>query len=83
MDFLDLLPQDLSGGRMIESMIILFIVWRKIKPHLHAIEERLKGVENAVTIGFKAGETRFKTIEDRLTVLEKKGDNHGSDDKSL
>lgn len=60
----------LSFGRMIESMAILAIVWRKLKPELKKFDERLAGLATIVENGFKSGESRFQKIEERLTVLE-------------
>lgn len=77
MDFLDIAmgfasksAHDLSGGRMFESLILLAIIWRKLKPHLTKIEERLQGLESAVSEGFKAGESRFQQVESRLKKVE-------------
>lgn len=63
--------KDVSMGRMTESIIIVIIVWYKIKPHLTNVEQRLKGLEDALTKGFSSGEIRFKAIENRLDELEK------------
>ena len=75
MDFLHtiggMLPADLSAGRMLESDVLLAIIWRKLRPHLDAIEKRLGGLEDAVNLGFANGESRFKTIERRIHALEK------------
>jgi hypothetical protein len=62
--------KDLSPGRMFESVLLLTIIWSKLKPHLKKIEDRLGGVENAVQTGFASGKTRFEMIENRLKVLE-------------
>lgn len=76
MDYFSLLftnfSNDLSPGRMVESMILLYIIWKKIKPHLDTLEARLAGLEKAVQDGFKTGESRFTAIEDRLAILESK-----------
>lgn len=68
--FLDKLMSDISTGRMVESFVLLMIIWRKLKPHLTNIENRMKGLEEAVTNGFNKGETRFIKIEERLDALE-------------
>lgn len=81
---LDLLPiaisvaKDVSPGRLIESMVILFFLWKGVSKHLMKIEKRLEGLENALREGFSKGETRFQKIEDevkeikgRITILEK------------
>lgn len=74
MDFINtignMLPADLSAGRMLESIVLLTIIWRKLRPHLEKIEKRLEGLEGAVTTGFNAGEQRFTKIEQRINVLE-------------
>ena len=72
------LTGDLSTGRLLESFILLWIIWRKLSPHLIKIENRLAGLEKAVTDGFNMGEQRFQTIEIRLTLLENKGQTNGS-----
>ncbi len=64
------IPQEISLGRMIESAVLLSIIWSKLKPHLKVIETRLEGLENAVKEGFALGETRFQKIERRLNDLE-------------
>lgn len=66
-----LMPNDLSTGRLLESAIMLTIIWRKLKPHLKTLEDRLAGLENAVQTGFNSGELRFQKIEERITALEK------------
>jgi hypothetical protein len=71
--------KDLSPGRMFESVVLLVIIWSRLRPHLKVIEDRLGGVENAVKVGFEAGNQRFKIIENRIMVLEKgilKGDSN-------
>lgn len=74
MDFLSPLIEkvtsDLSAGRMIESFVLLTIIWRKLSPHLKKVEERLEGLEKAVKEGFNSGEQRFEKIEGRIFVLE-------------
>lgn len=76
-----MLPTDLSAGRMLESVVLLAIIWRKLKPHLEAIEKRLGGLEDAVNLGFANGEHRFQKIEKRLDELEEQkpagGKHHG------
>lgn len=64
-------PKDISLGRMAESVVLFWIIWSKLKPHLKKVEDRLEGVESAVKNGFNSGEQRFEKIEDRLIVLEK------------
>jgi hypothetical protein len=65
---------DLSVARIVEAYVIFAIVWRKFKPHLTKIEDRLSGLEEAVKAGFNLGEQRFEKIEKRITVLEIKGE---------
>lgn len=79
-------PHEISLGRMIESVVLLSIIWSKLKPHLKKIEDRLEGLETAVKTGFDNGETRFKLIEWRISALEQtKGPANGtsSNDQSL
>lgn len=61
---------DLSLGRMVEGFVIFYFVWKKVSPHLTKIEERLAGLESAVSSGFNSGEQRFTRIEGRLDALE-------------
>lgn len=69
--------KDLSPGRMLESFILLAVTWSRLKPHLKKMEERLAGLESALTAGFKSGELRFERIEDRVTDLEKQKPHEG------
>lgn len=74
MDLISLISlvfSDFQPGRVIESLVFLFVLWKKVGPHLTKIEDRLKGLEKAVATGFSAGEDRFIKIEDRLLILEK------------
>lgn len=66
--------KDLSPGRMFESVILLTIIWSKLRPHLQKLEDRLGGLEKAVQAGFLTGDGRFERIEDRLEKLESKGE---------
>lgn len=66
-----LVGKDIQPGRLVESLIFLGVLLWRIRPHLKRVEERLAGLEKAVTDGFKSGEQRFKGIEDRVTQLEK------------
>jgi len=78
MDFLSILEpmtKDLSPGRMLESLIVFFVVWNRLKPHLKKIEDRLEGVEKAVNSGFNSGSIRFTQIENRLEILENNKNN--------
>lgn len=63
-------PQEMSLARMGESVILLAIIWSRLKPHLKKIEDRLEGLEKALQVGFSTGETRFIKIEARITALE-------------
>lgn len=87
-DFLPILfarfGQDLSPGRLFESVILLSLIWKKLGPHLKVIENRLGGIESkcsglekAMTNGFNQGELRFKQIEGRLTDLEEQRPKEG------
>lgn len=69
---------ELSPARILESMLILFVIWRKVKPHLTKIEERMAGLEKALREGFNTGNIRFLNLENRVKELEKKGDSNGS-----
>lgn len=72
---LQLIFSDFQPGRVVESLVFLFVLWRKVGPHLKRVEDRLEGLEKAVAAGFSSGEARFINIEDRITVLENtKGD---------
>lgn len=73
---------DFQTGRMIESLIFLFVLWNRVKPHFKKIEDRMEGMEIAVksltqtmTSSFEAGEQRFSNIEKRLDAIE----NHPDD----
>ncbi len=79
------IPKDISIARILESTILLSLIWSKIKPHLTKIEQRMEGLEQAVKVGFNNGSIRFETIEYRLKKLEEiktetipKGDNYGT-----
>jgi hypothetical protein len=61
---------EISPARMLESIILLGLIWRKLSPHLTKIENRIAGLEAAVREGFKSGELRFERIETRVTTLE-------------
>ena len=63
--------KDVSPARMFESAILLGIIWSKLKPELKKVNDRLEGLEKAVTSGFKSGEERFTRIEARLAAVEK------------
>ncbi len=52
-----------SLGRIFEAVVVLGLVWSKLKPQLKILGERLEGLEVAVRDGFKSGEHRFDTIE--------------------
>lgn len=71
-------PKDISLGRMFESILLLFLIWSKLKPHLKKIEDRLEGLEKAVGDRFNSGEERFTKIEARIQQLEitKKGEKY-------
>lgn len=64
------LLKDVSPGRLAEGLVLTFVVWRQVKPHLTKIEERMEGLEKAVKHGFQSGEQRFENIEIRITALE-------------
>ena len=65
-------PHEISLGRMFESIVLLGLIWSKLKPHLTKIEDRLAGLEGAVRLGFDAGEVRFEKIEKDVKMLEVK-----------
>lgn len=64
--------KDLSLSRLAESTFLLFIIWRKLRPHLERVEARLAGLELAVQKGFDSGEHRFTKIEERIQIIELK-----------
>lgn len=70
--FLQRAWDEVSFGRMLEASLLLWIIWRKLRPHLEKIENRLAGLETVVGNGFKSGETRFQKIEERIIALEEK-----------
>ena len=72
MGMLTPLFKDVQAGRMIESVVLLAIIWSKLKPHLTKIEDRLKGVELALQTGFNLRDERIQKNEARLTALENK-----------
>lgn len=75
--------REISWGRFIESLALLIIIWFKIKPHMKNIEDRLSGLETALKLGFKSGESRFENIEGRLSSLENKnGGPNGANQKT-
>lgn len=59
-----------SPARLLESLVLLAILWRKLKPHLDKIEERMSGIEMSIRSGFQSGEERFSKIESRLGKVE-------------
>lgn len=64
------LPHDLSLARMVESLVLLTIIWNRLKPHLTKLEDRLAGLEKTIKSGFDNGEQRFQNIERRINDLE-------------
>ena len=84
MEFLSIaltVVNDVSPGRLIETLIALVVIWSRVKPFLTKYDQRLANLEKAVSDGFKNGETRFQNIENRVSVLEQKvnlPDNNGS-----
>lgn len=82
MSFMNLIVErfgkDLSPGRMFESVVLLSIIWSKLKPHLAKIQDRLLGLETSVTALNKSFESqnasesaRFEKIEGRISSIEK------------
>jgi hypothetical protein len=77
MDFFDLAMKfvgstahEVSPGRLFESIFLLAIIWKKLRPSLDQINDRLLSLEKIVGEGFKSGESRFSHIEFRLAKLE-------------
>lgn len=77
MDFILGLFQDIQPGRLTESLIFLFVMWWKVKPHLKMIEDRMLGMEKAleniqgtVKKELSDGESRFNRMENRIEKLE-------------
>lgn len=74
---------DLSLGRMLESLVLLKIIWMKLEPKLKKFDDRIAGLATVVENGFKSGESRFQKIEERVTALEKPTEGSQHDGKSL
>lgn len=73
MEFLDLITpaltnsiKNLDGSRFIESLLLLYLAWHKVRSHLSKVEDGLADLAEAVRAGFKAGEERFKEIEENV-----------------
>lgn len=64
---------DVSPGRIAESFVLLWVIWRKLRPHLTKIEDRIAGVEKALLNGFNDGEIRFQRIEADIEKLKSQG----------
>lgn len=69
--------QDIQPGRLFESLVFLFVLLWRIKPHLNIIEDRMTGIERtletlekSMTLNFKEGDTRFRNIETKLSDIE-------------
>jgi hypothetical protein len=56
--------------RLLETFVILWVVWWKLKPHLAKIENELTQINVNMKKGFDAGELRFSKVESRIDVLE-------------
>lgn len=67
---LDSMAKDISLGRFVESVVLLWIIWRKLRPHLREIEKRMAGLEQSVKTGFNSGENRFQQIEKEQAILK-------------
>lgn len=73
--YLPILEKVLSESNpssLVQSLIIFFIVWWKVKPHLTRIENEIRQINSNMQTGFRAGEERFSKIEDRVSRLELK-----------
>ncbi len=77
MDLLVFLFRDIEPGRLLESLIFLFVMlwrmrpyFRKFDGHVQELKAEISGLKAAVQAGFKSGEERFSRIENRVTLLE-------------
>lgn len=68
---------ELNPARLLESFILLVVIWRKVRPHLTTMENEMKGVKlelnqirEGMDKGFELGNKRFEEIENRLDVVE-------------
>ena len=59
-----------NPARLTESVMLLGIIWWKLKPHLKKIEDELAKLNANMKNGFEAGEIRFTKIEMRVERLE-------------
>jgi hypothetical protein len=59
-----------NPARLTESVMLLGIIWWKLKPHLKKIEDELAKLNDNMKNGFAAGEIRFEKIEMRVEILE-------------
>jgi hypothetical protein len=64
-------PHDISLGRMAESIVLLAIIWRKLKPHLDNFEAKLGALDKSLKESLTNDENRFQKVESRITALEK------------
>ena len=63
-----------NPARLGESVMLLGIIWWKLKPHLKKIEDELAKLNANMQNGFAAGEVRFEKIESRVARLETQGE---------
>lgn len=95
MELIYSLLNDMEPGRLFESLIFLFVLIWRMRPHLKLIEDRMAGIESSLTAmdksmnkSFQAGEQRFSNLEhrfelmeDRITEVEDLTNSHGGKDK--
>jgi hypothetical protein len=65
---------DSNPARLTESVMLLGIIWWKLKPHLKKIEDELAKLNANMRDGFQAGEVRFAKVEGRIDRLETQGE---------
>lgn len=68
---------DIQPGRLVESLIFLFVLIWRIKPHLKKVEDKMEGMEQglinlekSMSISFKNGEKRFTQIESKIESID-------------
>jgi hypothetical protein len=59
-----------NPSSLIQSLVIFYIVWAKVRPHLTRIENEIAQININMSAGFSAGETRFQKLESRVEKIE-------------
>lgn len=76
--------KDIQPGRLVESLIFLFVMLWRVRPMFNSIKQQVADavkeiaslktevaqLKTAVTSGFQNGELRFDNLENRVKVLE-------------